>query len=621
MLLLATALAWAGSTQISGHVYTTKADGSSVNANLYPGKTTVYLNGGPQNSTSNGLPSGTYYFQVTDPNGNMLLSADDQDCRIVTVGATNRIEGAAPAGPNCTTGAHANGATNTQNFSTGVQLCPAASNRANTLNSAAGVYDSSNWCDTTPNNGGEYKLWLTRTTDLDLTHCAGNHGFCDSRSKTDNFKIGPDRTTTPTSSTIVWPLGGHKFYDANADGIWNVDGNGNHTEPIIDGWQVRAVKSCQEDQVILARLLGGATLPVLDNDPLTGLLGTSYPPYGRQFQFTAYGTNYEPDGLIAPGAGGVTEDGFYQFRDLNVGGHYSSCEIIPQGPGSFLTGTSSLAGHNKWFATAGTESDNHWSPTDSADFGNLCTGAGGGLTLGFWSNTNGESVMAYGKNFSNKVAKSCNAQADGTAQMAASLAVLTGINLVDANGNYINPSTMGYCNFRKWLLGATSTNSAYMLSAQLAAMKLNVYFGYVSASSLIYAPGTNSANPAGFATVGDVMAEAIDSLSKNPYVVVGKLLNNNVSLKTYQTTVKDALDNANNNLGFVQSDPSKCGVPAYADQSTNSCIPSDAASGTTNTWQPIPENPAAPACSSPELIHYVCTLTNNTTDPACVAQP
>ena len=43
---------------------------------------------------------------------------------------------------------------------------------------------------------------------------------------------------------------------------------------------------------------------------------------------------------------------------------------------------------------------------------------------------------------------------------------------------------------------------AYMLSAQLAAMRLNVLNGLVNASALIYAPGTNSANPAtGFATV------------------------------------------------------------------------------------------------------------------------
>jgi hypothetical protein len=128
-------------------------------------------------------------------------------------------------------------------------------------------------------------------------------------------------------------------------------------------------------------------------------------------------------------------------------------------------------------------------------------------------------------------------------------------NFVDANGNYINPSAMGYCAFRSWLLGATSVNSAYMLSVQLASMELNVHFGFVDPSAMIYAPGTNTANTAGFATLSVVMQEANDSLGSNPYVVAGSVLNSNVTLKTYQTTVKDALDNANNNLNFVQGQP------------------------------------------------------------------
>lgn len=52
----------------------------------------------------------------------------------------------------------------------------------------------------------------------------------------------------------------------------------------------------------------------------------------------------------------------------------------------------------------------------------------------------------------------------------------------------------------------------YMLSAQLAAMELNVHTlpgGYmVDPNGLIYAPGTKSANTLGYATVGNLMAEA-----------------------------------------------------------------------------------------------------------------
>ena len=34
----------------------------------------VYINGGPQNEDTQGLPDGTYYFQVTNPSGAVLLS-------------------------------------------------------------------------------------------------------------------------------------------------------------------------------------------------------------------------------------------------------------------------------------------------------------------------------------------------------------------------------------------------------------------------------------------------------------------------------------------------------------------------------------------------------------------
>ena len=603
-LLLAGATAWAtppsGSTHLTGSIGTTLADGTNVNANKYTSKTAVYLNGGPQNGTSgSGLPAGNYYFQVTDPSGSTLLSADSIDCRIAVVDSNNRFAGHGTAGPNCTApqAIHISGGTDPQSGSTPVQLCPAAAGNGS-------ASDPNNWCGTSSN--GEYKVWVTPVSAYDPVNCASRFGFCSDTTKTDNFRIDPKSSSTPPA-TIVWPLGGYKFYDANANGVW--DGtivNGvfvpSPNEPVIDGWQVRAVKSCQEDQAILSSLLGGAILPVNDADFTT----PPPTPYGRQFQFTAPGT-YETEAFQDPNAPKTfTTDGFYQYKDLNAGGHYSVCEIIPHGAASlFPAGTSSLSGHPKWFATSSTESSDHFLPDNNASFGNVCTGAGGGLTLGFWSNTNGESVMAYGPSFTNKVPKSCNATADNSTGMKATLAFLSTFNLVDANGYKINPTTMGYCNFRKWLLGATATNSAYMLSAQLASMELNVHFGYVNPNALIYAPGANAANTAGFATLSDVMIEANDSLGTNPYVVAHDLLNNNVTLKTYQLALKDALDNANNNLGFVQPDPSKCAI-SYLDESVNSCIPHDAPAGTTNIWQPIPQNTGGgTGCAVNELINQL----------------
>jgi hypothetical protein len=96
---------------------------------------------------------------------------------------------------------------------------------------------------------------------------------------------------------------------------------------------------------------------------------------------------------------------------------------------------------------------------------------------------------------------------------------------------------------------------AYMLSAQLAAMELNVYNGLVPSGSLIYAPGTTSANPAGFASVNDVMAEANALL----------LANGNIGAsspdRVHAEALKNALDKANNNLNFVQGTPCAFSFP------------------------------------------------------------
>ena len=98
---------------------------------------------------------------------------------------------------------------------------------------------------------------------------------------------------------------------------------------------------------------------------------------------------------------------------------------------------------------------------------------------------------------------------------------------------------------------ATATNMAYMLSAQLAAMQLNVLNGLVNGNAFIYAPGTNSANALGFATVNAVMTEANTLLgSANPLLIPSGNAD-----RPRAEALKNALDKANNNLNFVQSTP------------------------------------------------------------------
>jgi hypothetical protein len=168
--------------------------------------------------------------------------------------------------------------------------------------------------------------------------------------------------------------------------------------------------------------------------------------------------------------------------------------------------------------------------TERVEFGNVCLGAGGGLTLGFWSNKNGQALFGEGDRLE-----------------------MVALNLRNATGAPFDPAS--YTAFRTWILNATATNMAYMLSAQLATMRLNVYNGFVSGNALIYAPGTNSANLLGFATVNAVIAEANASLGAFGYTLYGH------PQRAYQEALKNALDKANNNLNFLQATPCAFSFP------------------------------------------------------------
>lgn len=160
----------------------------------------------------------------------------------------------------------------------------------------------------------------------------------------------------------------------------------------------------------------------------------------------------------------------------------------------------------------------------TVDFGNVCIGAGGGKTLGFWSNKNGQALFGNDD-----------------------LALMVSLNLRNANGSNFDPAS--YSAFRTWLLSANATNMSYMLSSQLAAMALNVYNGLVVGNPLVYAPGTHYANPLGFIRVVALIREANIELGAHGSVLAGS------PYRSYQEALKNVLDKANNNLTFVQPTP------------------------------------------------------------------
>jgi hypothetical protein len=172
--------------------------------------------------------------------------------------------------------------------------------------------------------------------------------------------------------------------------------------------------------------------------------------------------------------------------------------------------------------------------TENVSFGNVCVGAGGGLALGYWSNKNAQQT-----------------------ETRSDFAALTAWNLVTTQGtaqDFTGTIAQNRASLSTLLLGATTTNMANMLSAELAAMKLTVLHSFVNGSAMIYAPGLSACgtvglNPQGFISINDLMNAANQSLLNHPLTLDGS------PERACQETLKNALDDANNNKNFTQSSP------------------------------------------------------------------
>jgi hypothetical protein len=172
--------------------------------------------------------------------------------------------------------------------------------------------------------------------------------------------------------------------------------------------------------------------------------------------------------------------------------------------------------------------------TEEVTFGTVCVGSGGGFTIGYW-NTSGLPLAT---------------KSDFTA--------LNALNLVTGQGtaqDFTGTAAQSRASLKQFLLGANATNMANMLSAELAAMKLNVLHGFVNGSALIYAPGLSGCgtvgglNSAGFISTNNLMTAANQSLLDHPSTPDGS------PDRACQQGLKNALNDANNNKNFTQSSP------------------------------------------------------------------
>jgi hypothetical protein len=190
-----------------------------------------------------------------------------------------------------------------------------------------------------------------------------------------------------------------------------------------------------------------------------------------------------------------------------------------------------------WVHTTPITQDATIPPDTTVEFGNVCLGAGGGLTLGFWSNKNGQNL-----------------------ENNTDFTFLTGLCLRNATGgnqDFTGTLAANKTALNTWLLNASATNMAYMLSAQLAAMELNTRHGFVTGTALVYGgdcvkayqlslqlPGSN-----GFITVNDLMTAATTELCAHGLTPSGS------PFRAFQECMKTTLDQANNNINFVQGSP------------------------------------------------------------------
>lgn len=209
---------------------------------------------------------------------------------------------------------------------------------------------------------------------------------------------------------------------------------------------------------------------------------------------------------------------------INVNGVQYCTPVTPVFPNGITTISEYDPIQTNWMATTPKTIvlplENGWT---YHKFGNVCLGPGGGLTPGYWSNKNGQT--SFNTVIGTHVA----------------LDALTNLNLWTYNkktgvASEFNPAS--YAGFKAWLQARDAVDMRYQLSAHLAAMRLNVMADFVDEDALVYI------NPAiGYKSIGDLTSMANDALGDSS------------STRDYLEQLKNALDNANNNKNFVQSEP------------------------------------------------------------------
>jgi hypothetical protein len=220
----------------------------------------------------------------------------------------------------------------------------------------------------------------------------------------------------------------------------------------------------------------------------------------------------------------LTDPNFSSAQQTSSDG---SCTTFSNlGPGTYVVSEGAATG---WFGStnSSTITIDHCGQTVTVNFGNYCTVNSGGLTLGFWSNKNGNKLLTGSPN------------GTGTTLLPGVVTLLNACQMRNANGT-VHTFTNNYSLFRTWLLGATATNMAYMLSAQLAALKLDVAYAGVDG---------NAFDLCSSMTLNGLITTACDQLAMDGNTVAGN------PTRVGQEMLKNCIDAINNNGPVVPVTP------------------------------------------------------------------
>jgi hypothetical protein len=263
----------------------------------------------------------------------------------------------------------------------------------------------------------------------------------------------------------------------------------------------------------------------------SGCAGATITAY-KYYDFNVNGTKDGSEQLLAwPFClTSLTDSSFAPVQHTSSDGGYATFSDLP--PGTYVVTEGSATGYFGSTNTS-TVTIDHCGQNVPVYFGNYCTVNSGGLTLGFWSNKNG-----------NKIITSDGANTGtGVTLKSGVVTLLNSCSLRNANGT---PHTFSnsYSAFRTWLLGATATNMAYMLSAQLATLELDVNYGV-----LPNRVDGNAFDICSGGTVNQLISAACADLATNGYTLSG-----NVN-RIPQELWKNCMDAINNNGPVVPVTP------------------------------------------------------------------